>query len=62
MRVLVRMSFLGLVLATGSYYSAVTDVLYLNEIATPSMGVAGAGQEAVANHASTNDRLWPAAI
>ena len=28
--------------------------LYLNEFATPSMGVAGAGQEAVANDASTN--------
>ena len=28
--------------------------LYLNEFATPSMGVAGAGQEAFANDASTN--------
>jgi long-chain fatty acid transport protein len=28
--------------------------LYLNEFATPSMGVAGAGQEAYANDASTN--------
>ena len=28
--------------------------LYLNEFATPSMGVAGAGQEAVASDASTN--------
>jgi long-chain fatty acid transport protein len=28
--------------------------LYLNEFATPSMGVAGAGQEAYANDASTS--------
>jgi hypothetical protein len=31
--------------------------LYLNEFATPSMGVAGAGAEAVANDASTNFAL-----
>ena len=34
--------------------SAQAGGLYLNEFATPSMGVAGAGQEAYANDASTN--------
>ncbi len=33
---------------------ALAGALYINEFATPSMGVAGAGQEAVANDASTN--------
>ncbi len=51
---LVRISFLGLMLLAGGYSSAVAGALYLNEFATPSMGVAGAGQEAVANDASTN--------
>jgi len=54
MRVLVRISFLGLILATSGYSSAGAGGLYLNEFATPSMGVAGAGQEAYANDASTN--------
>jgi len=54
MRVLVRTSFLGLMLVAGGYSSAGAGGLYLNEFATPSMGVAGAGQEAWANDASTN--------
>ncbi len=53
MRTIVR-SFLGLLLVAGGYSSAGAGGLYLNEFATPSMGVAGAGQEAVANDASTN--------
>jgi len=53
MRALVR-PFLGLLLVAGGYSSAGAGGLYLNEFATPSMGVAGAGQEAVANDASTN--------
>ncbi|MCZ6592851.1 MAG: outer membrane protein transport protein, partial [Alphaproteobacteria bacterium] len=48
------MSFLGLLLVAGGYSSAGAGGLYLNEFATPSMGVAGAGQEAVANDASTS--------
>jgi len=56
MRALV-MSFLGLLLVAGGYSSAGAGGLYLNEFATPSMGVAGAGQEAVANDASTNFAL-----
>ncbi len=52
-RAIVR-SFLGLLLVAGGYSSAGAGALYLNEFATPSMGVAGAGQEAVANDASTN--------
>ncbi len=44
----------GLILLAGSYSSAGAGALYLNEFATPSMGVAGAGQEAIANDASTN--------
>ncbi len=51
---LVRISFLGLMLLAGSYSSAVAGALYLNEFATPSMGTAGAGQEAYADDASTN--------
>ncbi len=54
MHVLVRTSFLGLILATSGYSSAGAGGLYLNEFATPSMGVAGAGQEAYASDASTN--------
>ncbi|MCK5365716.1 MAG: outer membrane protein transport protein, partial [Gammaproteobacteria bacterium] len=53
MRALVSL-FLGLLLVAGGYSSAGAGGLYLNEFATPSMGVAGAGQEAVANDASTN--------
>jgi len=49
-----RASVLGLLLVAGGYSSAGAGGLYLNEFATPSMGVAGAGQEAVANDASTN--------
>jgi long-chain fatty acid transport protein len=45
---------LGLLLVAGGYSSAGAGGLYINEFATPSMGVAGAGQEAVANDASTN--------
>jgi len=52
-RALVR-SFLSLLLVVGGYSSAGAGGLYINEFATPSMGVAGAGQEAVANDASTN--------
>ena len=50
-RALVR-SFLSLLLVVGGYSSAGAGGLYLNEFATPSMGVAGAGQEAVAEDAS----------
>ncbi len=53
MRAIVR-SFLGLLLVAGGYSSAGAGGLYLNEFATPSMGVAGAGAEAVASDASTN--------
>jgi long-chain fatty acid transport protein len=45
---------LGLLLVVGGTSSALAGGLYLNEFATPSMGVAGAGAEAVANDASTN--------
>jgi long-chain fatty acid transport protein len=44
----------GLLLVAGGYSSALAGGLYLNEFATPSMGVAGAGAEAVANDTSTN--------
>ncbi len=53
MRAIVK-SFLVLLLVAGGYSSAGAGGLYINEFATPSMGVAGAGQEAVANDASTN--------
>ncbi len=50
-----------LVLAVGSLAASVSVAqaggLYLNEFATPSMGVAGAGAEAVASDASTNFAL-----
>ncbi len=39
---LVRISFLGLMLLAGGYSVAAAGGLYLNEFATPSMGVAGA--------------------
>ncbi len=51
---LVRTSFLGLILVASGSSIAGAGGLYLNEFATPSMGVAGAGAEAVANDASTN--------
>ncbi len=54
MRSPLRTSFLGLMLVAGGSSSAGAGALYLNEFATPSMGVAGAGQEAVAEDASTN--------
>lgn len=49
-----RVSLLVLLLVAGGSASAVAGGLYLNEFATPSMGAAGAGAEAVANDASTN--------
>ena len=52
-----RTSILSLLLVAGGYSSAGAGALYLNEFATPSMGVAGAGQEAYANDASTNFAL-----
>ncbi len=54
MNEITKTSFVILLLIAGGYSSAVAGALYLNEFATPSMGVAGAGQEAVANDASTN--------
>lgn len=53
MRAFVRASFLGLMLIVGGS-SSFAGGLYLNEFATPSMGTAGAGQQAYANDASTN--------
>ncbi len=44
---LLRVSLLGLLLVVGGASSAVAGGLYLNEFATPSMGVAGAGQKEV---------------
>jgi long-chain fatty acid transport protein len=49
-----RSTFLGLMLVIAGYSSVGAGGLYLNEFATPSMGVAGAGAEAYANDASTN--------
>ncbi len=54
MRAFLKLLFLGLLLITAGYSSVGAGGLYLNEFATPSMGVAGAGAEAVANDASTN--------
>ena len=54
---LARVSFAVLLLVAGSYSSAAAGGLYLNEFATPSMGVAGAGAEAVAADASTSIAL-----
>ncbi len=45
---------LGLISALLAAAGARAGGLYLNEFATPSMGAAGAGAEAVANDASTN--------
>ncbi len=53
-RRLINVSLMSLALIVGSYNSALSGGLYLNEFATPSMGVAGAGAEAVADDASTN--------
>jgi long-chain fatty acid transport protein len=54
MHAFLKVLFLGLTLAASGYSSAGAGGLYLNEFATPSMGVAGAGREAVASDASTN--------
>jgi long-chain fatty acid transport protein len=54
LRRLTRTTLTGLVLLAGATSSARAGGLYLNEFATPSMGTAGAGQEAYANDASTN--------
>jgi long-subunit fatty acid transport protein len=53
-RALSTTTFLSLVLIAGGTTSVVAGGLYINEFATPSMGVAGAGAEAVADDASTN--------
>jgi len=53
MRRISMATFLGLAFFAVGQTSAFAGGLYLNEFATPSMGVAGAGQEAVANDAST---------
>lgn len=45
---------LGFLLLVGCFSSALAGGLYLNEFATPSMGTAGAGQEAYVADASTN--------
>jgi long-subunit fatty acid transport protein len=45
---------MALTALTGSHASALAGGLYLNEFATPSMGTAGAGQEAYAHDASTS--------
>ncbi len=50
----VRVSFVIFLLVAISHSPAAAGGLYLNEFATPSMGTAGAGQEAWANDASTN--------
>jgi long-chain fatty acid transport protein len=50
----VRVSLAIFLLVAVSYSPAAAGGLYLNEFATPSMGTAGAGQEAWANDASTN--------
>ncbi len=55
-RAIIR-SILVPLLVAGGYSSAGAGALYINEFATPSMGVAGAGQEAYANDASTNFAL-----
>lgn len=51
LRMAIPMSLMAL---AGSHASALAGGLYLNEFATPSMGTAGAGQEAYADDASTN--------
>jgi long-subunit fatty acid transport protein len=53
-RHLTKISLVGLLLVSGGYAPAVAGGLYLNEFATPSMGTAGAGAEALADDASTN--------
>jgi long-chain fatty acid transport protein len=54
MRTILSTSFLSLFLVAGGFSSSDAGGLYLNEFATPSMGTAGAGQEAYANDASTS--------
>ncbi len=54
MHALIKSPVLGLLLVAAGYSSVGAGALYLNEFATPSMGVAGAGAEAVANDATTN--------
>lgn len=50
-------AFLGLIALAGSHNSTIAGGLYVNEFASLSMGVAGAGAEAVANDASTSFAL-----
>jgi long-subunit fatty acid transport protein len=57
MRTTLSASFLSLILVVGVPSSSYAGGLYLNEFATPSMGTAGAGQEAYAHDASTNFAL-----
>jgi long-subunit fatty acid transport protein len=57
LRDLKRAILIALTALAGSHASAMAGGLYLNEFATPSMGTAGAGQEAYANDASTNFAL-----
>ena len=54
LRHLTKISLVGFLLVSGGYAPAVAGGLYLNEFATPSMGTAGAGAEALADDASTN--------
>jgi len=54
LRHLISASVLNLALLAAAYSPAAAGGLYLNEFATPSMGTAGAGQQAYANDASTN--------
>jgi len=53
-RALSMAPFISLILFAVGTTPAMSGGLYLNEFATPSMGVAGAGAEAVADDASTN--------
>lgn len=54
LRYLAKTSFPAVLLTLFWYSPASAGGLYLNEFMTPSMGTAGAGQEAWANDASTN--------
>ena len=54
LRTLASAIAIGLVVIGNSISTALAGGLYLNEFATPSMGTAGAGQQAFANDASTN--------
>ena len=53
-RLLPTTTLTGLALLAGSFSPATAGGLYINEFVTPSMGTAGAGQEAFADDASTN--------